>query len=160
MNETKVNTNSGDVASPDAKKAFLPPNCVGSSEAPFDTQSQPIFQRPERAPYEFGRLLRCLPQHLHGASLDAVQLEQIEAADKHASNTTTTLLHGLQSLGRVLWSSAVNEDFPAHVDDCGRIGMLVSEIALQLEFLSDFREEVAEHNLRQAQDSMHKESRV
>lgn len=113
--------------------------------------SKPIFQHPERAPYELGCLLRHLPRHLHGASLDAVQLEQIEAADKHAANTTTTLLSGLQSLGRVLWSASVNEDFPADIGDCGRVGALVSEIALQIEFLNDFREEVAEHNLRNAQ---------
>lgn len=114
-------------------------------------RSKLIFQHPERASYELGCLLRRLPRHLHGPTLDAVQLEQIEAADKHAANSTGTLLQGLQSLGRVLWSAAVNENFPADVGDCARVGALVSEIALQLEFLSDFREEVAEHNLRNAQ---------
>lgn len=124
------------------------------------SQSQPIFQRPERAPYEFGRLLRSLPRHLHGASLDAEQLEQIDAANKHAQNSTLILLDGLQSLGRVMWAAGVNEDFPAHVGDCARVGMLVTEIALQLEFLSDFREEVAEHNLRNAQAGARKEGQA
>lgn len=121
------------------------------------SQSQPTFQRPERAPYEFGRLLRGLPRHLDGASLDADQLEQIEAANKHAWNSTLTLLDGLQSLGRVMWAAGVNEGSPAHVSDCARIGMLVTEIALQLEYLNDFREEVAEHNLRNAQPGSRKE---
>ena len=35
MNETKVNTNNGDVTSPESKKTLLPPNCVGSIETPF-----------------------------------------------------------------------------------------------------------------------------
>ena len=115
------------------------------------SQSKPIFQHPERASYELGCLLRRLPRHLHGADLDAVQLEQIEAADKHAENSTGTLLKGLQSLGRVLWAAAVNEDFPADLSDCAHVGTLVSEIALQIEFLNEFRGEVAEHNLRNAQ---------
>ena len=120
------------------------------------SQSQPIFQRPERAPYELGRLLRGLPRHLNGASFDAEQLEQIEAAKKHAWNSTLTLLDGLQSLGRVMWAAGVNEDFPAHVGDCARVGMLVTEIALQLELLTDFREEVAEHNRRNTQAGVDK----
>ena len=124
------------------------------------SQPQPIFQRLERAPYELGRLLRSLPRHLHGASLDAEQLEQIDAANKHAQNSTLILLDGLQSLGRVMWAAGVNEDFPAYVGDCARVGMLVTEIALQLEFLTDFREEVAEHNLRNAQSGARQEGQA
>lgn len=114
-------------------------------------QSTPTFNYPERAPYELGYLLRSLPRHLHGASLDAAQLEQIDAADKHAANSTSTLLHGLQSLGRVLWSAGVNEENPADMNDMANMGVLVTEIALQLQFLDEFRGEVAEHNLRIAQ---------
>ena len=115
------------------------------------SQSQAIFQRVERAPYEFARLLRGLPQHLHGASLNAEQLEQLEAADKHAWNSSLTLLDGLQSLGRVLWAAGANEASAPDVGDCGRVGMLVTEIALQLEYMNEFRQEVAEHNVRIAE---------
>lgn len=38
MNETKVNTNNGDVTSSDAKKALLPPNCVGRIDTPHGAQ--------------------------------------------------------------------------------------------------------------------------
>ena len=124
------------------------------------SQSRPIFQRVERAPYELGRLLRGLPRHLHGASLDAEQLEQIEAANKHAQNSTLILLDGLQSLGRVMFAAGANEDSPAHVGDCARVGMLVTEIALQLEFLNDFREEVAEHNRRNARPGAREEGQA
>jgi len=144
MNTTKVNTNIGGVASPESKKV-RPAQRVGQGN------SKPIFQRTERAPYEFARLIRGLPQYLHGAPLDAELIEQIEAADKHASNSTLTLLDGLQALGRVLWSAGVNEDSPPDVNDCARIGTLVTEIALQLDFMNDFREEVAAHNVRIAE---------
>jgi len=115
------------------------------------SRSEPIFQRAERAPFELARLLRGLPRHLHGASLSAEQLEQIDAADKHALNSSLTLLDGLQSLGRVLWSAGGNETSPPEVRDCARVGMLVTEIALQLEFMNDFRAEVVDHNLRIAE---------
>lgn len=115
------------------------------------SRSQAIFQRAERAPYEFARLLRGLPQYLHGASLNTEQLEQLEAADKHAWNSSLTLLDGLQSLGRVLWAAGANEASAPDVGDCGRVGMLVTEIALQLEYMNEFRQEVAEHNVRIAE---------
>ena len=38
MNETKVNTNIGGVASPESKKHLLPPDCVGSIQTPFGVQ--------------------------------------------------------------------------------------------------------------------------
>jgi hypothetical protein len=117
------------------------------------SQSQAIFQRAERAPYEFGYLLRGLPRHLHGAPLNAEQLERIDAADKHAWNSSLTLLDGLQSLGRILWAAGCNETSAPDVGDCARVGMLVTEIALQLEFMNDFRQEVAEHNVRIAESS-------
>jgi hypothetical protein len=109
-------------------------------------QPKPIFQNTERAAFEFGRLLRALPEHLHGATLNAAQVESVEAADQHAANSRAMLLDGLQSLGRVLWSAGVNERFPPDVGDCARVGSLVTEIALQIEFLNEFRDEVAEHN--------------
>ncbi len=119
-------------------------------------QSKPVFQNRERASFEFGRLVRSLPAHLHGASLNVEQLEEIKAADQHAANAKGILLDGLQSLGRVLWSAGTNEEWPAEVSDCARVGALVTEIALQIEFLSEFREEVAEHNLRNAQKGARK----
>jgi len=124
------------------------------------SHSNPIFKHTERASYELGFLLRSLPRHLHGATLSPDQQQEIEAADTHAVNCRATLLDGLQSLGRVLWAAGVNEAFPADVGDCARIGMLVTEIALQIEFLNDFREDVAQHNVRNAQQGVRKGARA
>jgi len=114
------------------------------------SQSTPIFQHSERAAYELGDLLRNLPAQLHGASLNAEKLEQVQAADTHAMNSTVILLDGLQSLGRVMYSACLSGDAAPDITDCARVGMLVTEIALQLEFMNDFRHEVAEHNVRTA----------
>lgn len=160
-NETKVNTINGDVTSPDAKKSLLTPNCVGSVELGDGlNHPNPAFKHTERASYELGFLLRSLPRYLHGTPLKTEQLQEIEAADIHAVNCRNTLLDGLQSLGRVLWAAGVNEAFPADVGDCARVGMLVTEIALQIEFLNDFREDVAQHNLRTDQQAARKEGRA
>ena len=120
------------------------------------SQFKPAFQNRERASFELGRLLRSLPAYLHDAPLNIEQLEEIKAADQHAANARGILLDGLQSLGRVLWSAGVNEEFPAEVGDCARVGALVTEIALQIELLNEFREEVAEHHLRNAQKGARK----
>lgn len=120
------------------------------------SQSNSMFQNRERASFEFGRLLRALPENLYDASLDSKQMETIEAADLHATNSRVVLLDGLQSLGRVLWSAGVNETFPPDVGDCARVGVLITEIALQIEFLNEFRDEVAELNLRNAQKGLSK----
>lgn len=109
------------------------------------SKSTSLFQNSERASYELALMLRDLPAQLHGAPLNAELLEQFGAAEKHAWNSSLILLDGLQSLGRVLWSAGVNEISPPDVGDCARVGTLITEIALQLEFMNDFRAEVAEH---------------
>lgn len=114
-------------------------------------QSSPHFKHPERATYELGYLLRSLPQSFNGEALSDEQCLEIAAADRHALNSTGTLLHGLQSLGRVMWSASVNEDYPPDTDDLGRVGLLMTEVALQLQFLFEFRQSVEEHELRIAQ---------
>jgi len=93
-------------------------------------------------------MLRDLPAQLHGAPLNAELLEQVKAADRHATNSTTILLDGLQSLGRVMYSAGMNKEVPSDAGDCARVGTMITEIALQLEFMIDFRHEVAEHNVR------------
>ncbi len=114
----------------------------------------------DRASYELGSLLRSLPEHLHGATLSPEQLQQMEAADTHATNCKATLLDGLQSLGRILWAAGVNQAFPADVGDCARIGMLVSEIALQVQFLDDFQADVDAHNLQNVQQAANVEGQA
>lgn len=109
-----------------------------------------VFKFPERASYELGHLLRALPQHLAGSDLTEHQQLEIEAADLHALNASGILLHGLQSLGRVMWSASVNEKFPVDAEDYGKVCLLVTEVALQLQFLDEFRQSVMQHELRAA----------
>lgn len=107
-----------------------------------------VFKFPERASYELGRLLRSLPKYLHNEQLSDEQHLEIEAADLHAMNCTSTLLTGLQGLGRVMWCAARNEEFAIGEQSFGDVGLLVTEIALQLQFLEEFRQSITEHELR------------
>ncbi len=124
------------------------------------SNSNPALKYINRASYELGSLLRSLPEHLHGATLSPEQLQEVEAAGIHATNCRSTLLDGLQSLGRILWAAGVNEAFPADVGDCARVGTLVTEIALQLQFLDDFQADIDAHRAHSAQQGARRERRA
>jgi hypothetical protein len=102
------------------------------------SHSNPHFTGRQRSAYELSTLLRELPTSLDLTSADKRQ--QLEAASKHAENYGEVLLDGLESLGRVMWSAAENADWPVEQNDVARMGTLVSQLAIQLQFLHDFRE--------------------
>jgi len=109
--------------------------------------SNPYFNNPERASYEFGYLLRNIPQSLRDR-LPGDQLLQVEAAELHALNATGTLLRGLQSVGHVMWAASQNEENQIDARHFGNVGLLVSEVALQLQLLDEFRQQVSQYELR------------
>lgn len=116
------------------------------------TYSNPYFGHEERSPYELGNLLRELPPDLDIATTPITdeQHEKMLAADQHAANYISTLLNGMESLGRALHSAASNPRTPLSLDDAAQVGTLVSELAMQLQFLDDFRGGVAGRNLHMA----------
>lgn len=114
------------------------------------SQPKESFRFPDRATYELGYLLRALPRHLHGESLTEQQLADVGAAELHAMNSTNTLVRGLQGLGHVIWSACNREEMNIDHGHVGQVGLLVSEIALQLQFLDEFRQSVVEHEMRMA----------
>lgn len=111
--------------------------------------SNSYFNNPERASHEFGYLLRDIPQNLRDSLSDAQRLK-LEAAELHALNATGTLLRGLQSVGYVMWSASQNEEAEIEAQHFGNVGLLVSEVALQLQVLDEFRQQVSQYELRNA----------
>lgn len=111
--------------------------------------SNPHFYNPERASYEFGYLLREIPKSLRD-TLTAEQQLKVEAAELHALNATGTLLRGLQSIGHVMWAASQHEDSEISPHHFGNVGLLVSELALQLQLLDEFRQQALEFELRSA----------
>ena len=116
------------------------------------TYSNPHFQHEDRSPYEFCTLLRSLPESLDIATtaITDEQHEKMLAADQHAGTYIGTLLNGLESLGRTLHSASSNVRTPLSLADAAQVGSLVSELAVQLQFLDDFRAAVAGRNLHMA----------
>lgn len=114
--------------------------------------SNPYFKHAERAPFELGVLLRSLPKDLDSASapISAEQHDRLMAADEHAENYASNLLMGLESLGRVLRCATTSTVSPPRADDIGGIGTLVTEIAIQLQFIEEFRIAVSSRNLASA----------
>lgn len=103
----------------------------------------------ERASYEFGRLLRALPDALDlpSTAITDEQRKQLTAADCHAAEYTNTLLNGLESMGRVIYSASLNTRQGLELRDVAQVGILVTELAVQLQFLDEFRSAVAGRNI-------------
>lgn len=99
----------------------------------------------ERAPYEFGRLLRALPDSydLPSVEITVEEHKKLTAADHHAAEYTSTLLNGLESLGRVMYSASLNQRQTLESSDVAQVGLLVTDLAVQLQFLDEFRSAVA-----------------
>ena len=100
----------------------------------------PHFKQLDRSAFELGMLLRGLPSKLDLTDTDTRL--QLEAADRHADNYYTTMLDGLESMGRLMWSACENEQWPVERSDMARIGNMISQIAVQVQFLDEFRESV------------------
>ena len=116
------------------------------------SESNAYFDRPQRASYEFGQLLRSLPADLDAASTapTASDSAKLQAAERHATHYSDTLLNGLESLGHVMWSAGVNERQPVAPEHFADLGLLITELAVQLQFLGDFRA-VANERLQQTE---------
>ena len=81
-------------------------------------ESNPYFNRIERAPYELGQLLLQLPDYFSAfAPMEPDVLLKASAAADHARNANDTLMHGLEAL-------AV-------------LGCLIQHIAVEAQFLQE-----------------------
>lgn len=109
------------------------------------SQSNPFLNNPERASYELAYLLRELPRHLTLEPLTADQVQMVDAAEQQAYNYGDALTHGLEAIGRVMWTASDNEQNEISRRDIGHIGVLVSELAVQIQFLSEFRSSVRDY---------------
>lgn len=103
------------------------------------SQVNPFLNNPERSSYELAYLLRELPRHLTLEPLTAEQVQMVDAAEQQAYNYGDALTHGLEAIGRVMWTASANDQFEIAPRDIGHIGVLVSELAVQIQFLSEFR---------------------
>lgn len=114
---------------------------------PSTTQSQnPHFNHIDRAPYELGHLLQQLPADF--SSLSAVEPDVLliaEAARDHASNANSTIMHGLEAIGQMMFAAGANTDFDIEHRTISDLGCLLQHLAVHAQFLQE-----AESNLSYA----------
>lgn len=98
----------------------------------------PHFMHRQRSAYELSELLRGLPKTPD--LTDAETRLKVEAAERHADNYGEILLDGLEALGRVMWSASENTAWPVDQHDMARLGQMISQMAIQIQFISEFRD--------------------
>jgi hypothetical protein len=116
------------------KETMLPDDLIG--------KENPHFGQVERAPYEFFRLMREIPEDFfptHPCSHHTYQ--KIQAAGDHAYNMRTELLRGLEALGTVVWSAANNDEQDVMPVVLGDIASLINHMAVTLQYVCEFESE-------------------
>lgn len=121
------------------------------------TSINPHFNRIDRAPYEFGELIRQLPYCLSALPNSSTETRQMaDAAARHADNANATLMDGLEALGKLLQIAGSNKDGQVDGQDLASIGGLITHIAVEAQFLqqtkSDLRFALREHSRKVAGD--------
>jgi len=106
-----------------------------------NTAENTYFNNIDRAPYELGHLLQKLPEHFSSFSKQIPTAESrliAAAAAKHAENANGTLMRGLDSLGRIIFAAADNEDLgEISSSDLRSLGCLISHLAIEAQFLQE-----------------------
>lgn len=101
-------------------------------------EANPHFNRVERAPYEFGQLLRQLPDYFSAFTpMKPDVLLKASAAADHAQNANDTLMHGLEALGRIMFVATVNEHHVLDMETLADLGCLIQHIAVEAQFLQE-----------------------
>ncbi|ATQ78307.1 hypothetical protein CR152_30195 [Massilia violaceinigra] len=97
----------------------------------------PHFHHIERAPYEFGHLIRQLAGDFHGHVMSSDERQQAKAAINHAHNANYTLMNGIEAIGHLLFTAGNNADYPTEVGVLENIGMLIKHIGVEAQFLQE-----------------------
>lgn len=105
----------------------------------------PHFNNAERAPFELGQLLLELPRfgsQIERGDKDGVQ--RAEAAVRHATNAKSTLLYGLESLGKCMFIAGASDSYELKDSEIADLGCLIRHIATELHMLDGVVEEFGE----------------
>lgn len=98
----------------------------------------PHFHNLERAPYEFGHLIRKLPGDFPaGQAMSSDERMQAKAAIDHAYNANYTLMNGIEAIGHLLFTAGSNHDHPTEAHVLADIGMLIKHIGVEAQFLQE-----------------------
>ncbi len=98
----------------------------------------PHLKHMDRAMYELGYLLAAMPRHFpDDRVLTDEERQMAKAATALADTALGAVLHGLESIGSVLFSASKCEDYPTGARHIGAIGTLIQHLAVEAQFLGD-----------------------
>lgn len=101
------------------------------------------FKFASRAPQELAHLLQEMSSSfVADRAMTPDEKSMALASSRHASNYSTAILDGLESIGHLMTSAASNADFPVSQGTVGNLGCLIYHLAVQLEFLQDHTAEM------------------
>lgn len=90
----------------------------------------------DRSAYELGTLLRSLPALDSGVRTNDQRL-MANAAEIHAGNGQTAVLSGIQAIGKLLMTAALNDQGEISSRTAVDLGALIEHLGVELEFLLD-----------------------
>lgn len=106
--------------------------------APGKSHGNPHLKHIDRAPYELGQLLKSISADFSEFKEQTPETYlKIEAAVTHATNATTTLMSGLESLGSILFVATANNGFEVDKGDIANLGCLISHLAVEAQFMHE-----------------------
>lgn len=113
----------------------------------------PFFDNSERASYELAYLLRKLPISIDPDVLLPGDDESlmVEAAAQHAYNLRETLMRGVEGIGHLLFCAGFNKTNSIDRTQYANVGMLLTEIAGQMQMTTEFGDAFGLFEARMAQ---------
>lgn len=106
-----------------------------------NTTEKSYFNHIDRAPYELGHLLQRLPEHFSSFSKQTPTAESrliAAAAANHALNANETVMRGLETLGRLVFAAADNDELgEISSHDMRSLGGLITHLAVEAQFLQE-----------------------
>ena len=115
--------------------------------------ANPHIKNISRAPYELGYLLKKMPVGFsrHEPLTPEGRL-LADAAQHHADNASNTLLHGIEAIGQILMTAALNEEGKISSTHLVHLGGLIEHLAVEAQVMQeiyyDMREALAADDLR------------
>lgn len=96
------------------------------------------FRNIDRAAYELPWLLKRLPtESLMSRALTPDERLIAEAAESHAFNASSALMHGIEAIGHLLFSTATNHDNPIDPSQLVGLAGLVTHLAVEAQYLQE-----------------------
>ena len=104
--------------------------------------ANPHIKNISRAPYELGYLLKNMPAGFSRYEPMTPESRLVaDAVQNHADNASNTLLHGIEAIGQMLMTAALNEGGEISSMHLVHLGGLIEHLAVEAQFMQEIYED-------------------